>query len=130
MIPATGLEDKDIREQTCSMVGAKVGDTAGKIGCQKVWQTCGPAWRSKRSELDGWESGLTVMPSCFSAQSEDCYEAATDWALEDEECMAILSQDTKRCSSATARRLFGGAVSRVCGEDVRDGQPFGFWSTN
>ena len=112
------------------MVGAKVGDAAGKLGCLKVLQTCSAAGRKRSPDLDGWESGLTVLPSCFSGESENCYEAATDWALEDEECLAVLSQDTKRCSAATARRLFGGAVSRVCGEEVRDGESFGFWSSN
>ena len=117
------------------MVGAKVGDIAGKLGCQKVMQTCRAVHRDKMSPgLDGWESSLTVLPSCFSGEAKDCYGAATDWALKDEECLAVLSQDgrvtdgTEECSGATARRLFGAAVSRVCGEEVRDGEPFGFWS--
>ena len=48
--------------------------------------------------MDGWESSLTVLPSYASLGSEakDCYEAATDWALNDEECLlAVLDPRMK-----------------------------------
>ena len=130
LIPATGLEDKHIENRTCSMVGAKIGDIAGNLGCQKVLQMCRAAgWNSKSAGLGGWESGLVVLPSCSSEEARDCYEAATDWALKDKECTEVLSQDGRlreaECSAATARRMFAGAVSRVCGEEEQDGKsPF------
>ena len=84
---------------------------------------------SAASLLEGWDAAVTVVPSCFPGDTKDCYEAATDWAMAQQDCKAVLAADSLRCSAATARRLFGGAVSRVCGEEVRDGKPFGFWSS-
>mmetsp|Transcript_15760 Transcript_15760/g.44102 ORF Transcript_15760/g.44102 Transcript_15760/m.44102 type:complete len:321 (-) Transcript_15760:91-1053(-) len=127
-VHSTGVADVNITKMLCSSVGKKVGDVAAAIGCQKVYEQC--FWQGPDEPLvaqKGWRSSLTTVPVCFSLDTKACYESATDLALDDSKCQRLLAEGSKACDAAKARALFGKAVSRVCGEEPRDGKRFGFW---
>lgn len=119
--------DVPLQNQTCVKAGAKLGDVAAVVGCRKILELCRGVEKPLSTEK-GWNMALTVVPACFSDHTQECYDSAVDWAIQNDECFDVLATDNARCSKTQSRKLFGGAVSRVCGEEVRDGEDFGFWS--
>ena len=128
IVHSTGTADVNITKRLCNSVGPQVGDTAAQIACQKVYDEC--YWEGAEKPVvapKGWATSLTLIPVCFSSDTSTCYESATDLALEDVKCANLLTNGTRTCDAGKVRALFGKAVSRVCGEEPRDGKRFGFW---
>lgn len=107
--------------RNCTSIGARLGDVAAVIGCQVLANTC-PRGRIAGGYLENTSTGhFTVMPTCGSAATKECYDIATEQALKDRTCTVFMSRRTKNCTGASARKLFGQVVSHVCAEHLRDG---------
>mmetsp|Transcript_32812 Transcript_32812/g.77777 ORF Transcript_32812/g.77777 Transcript_32812/m.77777 type:complete len:219 (+) Transcript_32812:674-1330(+) len=122
-VPYTGVPDLPLPRRTCSSVGPFVGDVAGIVGCNLLKQEC----MGEFAHLDApnwWKVSLSVIPTCFSGDTTDCYSAATDWALDHAECAEMLAEDGPVCKVSQARQIFGSIVSRVCAEEPRDKRDF------
>jgi len=129
MHPVTGSDELPLSVRNCTTIGARLGDVAATIACQQLAKTC-PRGRIAGGYLENASfERFTVMPTCYSSATTECYNVATEEALKDGICSVFMSRRTKNCTAKSARELFGKIVSHVCAETMRDGSHLKLFGT-